>query len=422
MSIENQAEFFLELRGIFVNLCVDGNTQRHHHVRLIFISKNKYYDQIITNNLKELCEKDSIAFFYSYDEAQDFINNQIIRNQLPLDLIISENNIWNQKATDFYQSITKDKERTYSNFDFRFCTIPMVLIVDKDENKNAYTNYGFYDVVDNIGLDKLHLSISNFRSAVKSWRKKVLDELDNLGIKFNSGIIDYTFYFSEERKRDISTNILSENFKRFCRKLEYDWLSDNDKQIEKAIDEFIKELKKSVRFNKKKEEKKFHKLFNKYPFLIKRDNYSKHWHEPKLYYNEAEYFEPDYSLKPNFNHQTDLSILEVKLPNEAFIKKTKFHPKPYNNIIAHIFQVNDYKEYLESDEYFSTIEKVFGFVPDSIEYNILIGRLNDKTNNFSVFNKRMKQMNATHINFITYDELLDYQVKYFERTKILKII
>jgi len=391
-------------------------------VRIIFISKNRYYEEIISINLKELSEQDSIVFFYSYSEAEDFINNHIVENQIPLDLIITENNVGGLRAYEFYATICKDNERTYSDCDFKFCEIPTVLIVDKDENKTAYLSYGFSDVIDNIGLDKLHLFISQFRSAVKTWRKKVLDELDNIGIKFNSGIIDYSYYFSDERKKDTETRILSENFKRFPRKLNYDWLVTNEVEIEKAIDKFIKELKRASRLNKKQEEKRFHKLFDKYPFLIRRDNYDKHWHQPKLFYNETEYYEPDYGLQPNFNQKTDLSILEVKLPNEAFIKKKSFHPNPYNKIIEHIFQVNDYKDYLESDEYHTAIKKAFGFVPDSIEYNMLIGRSDDKISSLTIFNKRMRQINALHINFITYDELLDYQVKFLDRVKLLKII
>jgi hypothetical protein len=103
-------------------------------------------------------------------------------------------------------------------------------------------------------------------------------------------------------------------------------------------------------------------------------------------------------------------------------RKKKFHPTQYQNIIEHICQVNDYKDYLESDEYHSLIKKTFGFFPDSIEYNILIGRLDDKKNSLSIFNTRLRQLNAMHINFITYDELLDYQVKYLERMEMLKIL
>lgn len=391
-------------------------------MKILFIAKSKYYEGLISSNLSELSEHDSIAFFYNYTEAADFITNNIVKNKIPLDLIIFENNINREKATEFYQSITTDKLRTYSNSDFNFHAIPIILIVDKNENRNAFLEYGFYDVVDNIGIEKLNLFTQQFRSSVKTWRKKALDELDSLGVRFNSGSIDYSYCLSSERKRNVETKILSNDFKLFPRKLTYDWLFKNEKQIEEAIDDFIKELKRATRLNNKKEEKKFHKLFNKHPFLIKRDNYSKHWYEPRLYYNNDEYYEPDYSLKPNFNQKTDLSVLEVKLPNECFIKKTKFHPGPYSRIISHIFQVNDYKEYLESDEYHSEIKKVFGYIPDSIEYNILIGRLDDKTSSFSLFNKRITQMNAYHINFITYDELLDYQVKYLERVKLLNIL
>jgi hypothetical protein len=281
--------------------------------------------------------------------------------------------------------------------------------------------YGFSDVINNLGVENLFRFVPEIRSVVKSWRKSVLDELDNLGIKFNSGKIDYEYYFSTERKRDVDTKILSENFKRFPRKLNYDWLLANEKQIEQAIDEYIKELKRATRLNKKKGEKKFHKLFNKYPFLIRRDNYDKHWYQPKLYYEEKKYYEPDFTLQPNFKQNVDLSLLEVKLPNEGFIKKKDFHPNPYNRIIEHIFQVNDYKEYLESEEYLKEIKKVFGYIPESIEYNILVGRLDDKTSSLKIFNKRMKQMGALHINFITYDELYGYQVKFLQRMQLLRI-
>lgn len=391
-------------------------------MRIIYITKNPYNEEAIRNNLREISEQDSVAVFYSYFAAEDFVNNHVIKDQMPLDLIITENNIQSQKATDFFNRITKDKKRTFSNRDFKFHTIPTILIVDKEENKSAFLQYGFSDVLMHVVTENLNKITPSFVNSVKRWRKSVLDEMDNIGIKFNSGIVDYKHFFAEERKRNIETDILSDNFKLLKRKLQYEWLKFNENQIEAAIDLYIKELKRASRLNGKKEEKRFHRLFNKYPFLVKRDNYDKHWYEERLYYGDNNWYEPDYALKPNFSQRTDLSILEVKLPNEGFIKRTKFHPKPYSSILDHIFQVNDYKEYLESDEYQQLILDAFGFVPGSVEYNILIGRLDDKTESFRIFNERMKQINATHINFITYDELLEYQVQYLERMKVLKIM
>jgi len=390
-------------------------------VKIIFISKTPYFDDTIRNQLHELSEKDSIAFFYSYSDASDFINNNIIKNKTTVDLIITENNIKDQKATDFIDQITADRKRTFSNLDFNFHTIPTFIVADEKGNENISGKSAFYDVITNTSLEKLNLYVPKFISSIKTWRKYVLDELDNLGVKFNSGKIDYEDYFSNQNKANINTKILSENFKNIPRKLKYDWIYFNDKQIEKAIDLYIKELKYAIRFDKKKNEKRFHAIFNKYPFFLKRDNYSQHWYEPKLYYENSKYYEPDYSLRPNFSQKTDLSILEIKLPAEEFIKKTRFHPKPYSSIINHIFQVNDYKEYLESEEYYKNISDVFGFTPKSIEYNILIGRLEDKISGKEVLDRRLRQMNATHINFITYDELLEYQVKYLKRMNILNI-
>ncbi|HCZ34922.1 MAG TPA: hypothetical protein DHV26_03245 [Cytophagales bacterium] len=390
-------------------------------MRIIFISKNHLHEETIRNNLKDLSEKDSVKFLYSFDEADRFLNEQIVKHQTPVDLIITEDNIYRQRASAFQHRIKEDRGRTYSNRDFNLNSVPVILIVDENENRRAFSYDGFSDTIDNIGIDRLHKFIPEMISTVKTWRRQVLDELDNLGIRNNSGSIDYTYYFSTDRNRSIETKILSESFRQFPRKLRYEWIEFNEEQIEKAVDEYIKELKRASRLNRKNDEKKFHKLFNKYSFLLKRDNYTKQWYEPRMHYNEDNYWEPDYALQPNFNHRTDLSIVEIKLPNEKFITKSKFHPKPYKKILDHIFQVNDYKEFLESDKFQDTIRRIYGFVPTRIEYNILVGRLDDKMNSLSVFNRRMRQMNALHINFITYDELLDYQVKFMERMKLLNI-
>ncbi|AMJ65770.1 hypothetical protein AXW84_10270 [Hymenobacter sp. PAMC 26628] len=90
--------------------------------------------------------------------------------------------------------------------------------------------------------------------------------------------------------------------------------------------------------------------------------------------------------------------------------------------MSYIFQVNDYKDYIESEEYQKKLNQVFGFIPTKVEYNLLIGRSADKASNIYNLNKRMRQMGALHINLLTYDELLDYQVKYLDRIKLLKVL
>jgi hypothetical protein len=392
-------------------------------MNIVFILKNNYHTDAVRNHLSTLSEKDSLLFFYAYDKAEEFLSNNIIRNNLPLDLIITEDNINNEKATEFLQRIKKDTSRVYSNLDFTFYNIPVILIIDRGDHTDAYSKYNFSNVLETVAIEDFDTHLNNFVSSAKLWRRHVLDELDNLGVKFNSGKIDYTYYFSSDRKLRVETSILSRNFKSFPRKLNYDWLNLNEKQIELGIDKYIKELKRATRLDKKdKEEKEFHKIFNDNLFLIKRDNYNNHWYEAKLHYNKKNFYEPDYSLSPNFSQLTDLSILEVKLPNERFIKKTKFHPGPYGSLMSHIFQVNDYKDYIESEEYHKKLKAVFGFIPSNVEYNLLIGRSADKDSNLYNLTKRMRQMGALHINLLTYDELLEYQVKYLDRMRLLKVM
>ena len=201
---------------------VSGNTNRNQKLlRILYISKNRSKEDLIRNNLEELSEHDSIPFAYSYSEAEDFIENFIIGSQAPIDLIISESNIQRQSASDFKERIQKDHERTFSNRDFKFHSIPVILIADKEENRNAYLGI-FDNAVDDIGTEKLHLFQPEMVSSVKTWRRQVLDELENIG--FNQYARDARSLLLKKNLSHCDTDILSENFKLFPRNLNYGWL------------------------------------------------------------------------------------------------------------------------------------------------------------------------------------------------------
>jgi hypothetical protein len=390
-------------------------------VRILFVAKYGTFEENIRNGLSDISEKDSIVILNSYNEAETFLENGIHSMQDKLDIIICENNIDNLRATELLKYILADSNKTYSNFDFNLNAIPIVLLADANESRIPYRNFSFSTILERRNTDEIFKYVPDIASEVRHWRRNVLNELDNLGILDNSGVVDYSYYLSANRLRDIQTKILSDNFKAIPRKLKYQWFEVNEQEIEIAIDQFIKEIKRAERLDKKHDEKRFHQLINKFPFLIKRDNYSKHIYEPRLHYENDRYHEPDFTLIPNFNQRTDLSVLEIKLPNEGFIKKTQFHPSPYSKLMNHLFQVNDYKDYLESDDYRKTIIKVFGFAPTSIEFNILIGRRRNMEIDRELLAVRMRQINQSFINLITYDDLVDYQVRFLKRMKILKI-
>ena len=316
-------------------------------MRILFISKDSSTDEVSRNALSGLAEKDSIFFVHSYSEAEDFINNRVVFQQEPLDLIICHNKVHFEVALDFRLTVVADNNRTYSNRDFNLNRIPIVLLIAPAENRGFYLRQGFSSIIQDSGLEEMAKYINEFKNPIKTWRKSVLDELDNLGIKFNSGIVDYSYYFTKVRKY-VNTKILSDNFQLIPRKLNYYWLVQNQRQIEMAIDEFVALLKRTHRLNKTREEKLYHKFFNRNKSFLLRDNYSRSWYEQALPLSESEYYEPDYSLKPNMNYKTDLSIIEVKLPNESFVKQRAFHPNMYSKLFDHLGQINDYKDYEKS--------------------------------------------------------------------------
>lgn len=388
-------------------------------MRILFISASKVNEDRIRSELRDLCEGYSLRFCYDFQEAKDYINNNIVKFQIPLDLIITNSTVAMRKAEEIRNFIRFDDKRTYSKRDFNLNQIPIAVIVESELNKSAFHDYDA--VIDDLGVDKLHLFVSDFISAIKGWRKQVLDDLDAIGIRFNSGIIDYTHYILDRKTRRRPTKILSENFKLFPRKLNYYWLDYDKRSIEIAIDKFVKMLKHSRSVGKKGEEKKYHDFFNQNESFLLRDAYSRFWYEAKLMKNDTKYEEPDYTLKPNMTYETDLSLLEVKLPNEAFMTKKKYHKTPRAKLIQHIIQVNDYKEYLDSDEYLSEINNVFGYIPKRINYSILIGRNESKQEHIQDLNKTMRQLGQGELQLMTYDDLMEYQVKFLDRMELINI-
>ena len=389
-------------------------------MRILFIGDNIYDEESYKNFLSTIAEQDSIYFVYSHADAVDFVNKKIVDQQEPLDLIILKEHIGNKNDDDFKYFIENDASRTYSRRDFNLIKIPILLILDQSENINFYQKQSYAEVVYNMGADRFSMYKSNLIGSIKTWRRQVLDELDNLGITYNSGQIDYGRYLQNKTEKIKATEILAKNFQLFPRKLRYSWLEDNRKQIEQSIDEFIKMLKSSS-ISKKKDELAYHRFFKSNPFFLARDRYSKTWHEAKLKIGGNQHYDPDFTMRPNLNYKTDLNLIEVKLPTEGFVQASDFHKTLLAKIIKHLSQVNDYKDYLENQANNAFINDRFGFVPQKIDYNLLVGRQEDKDDNLDYINKRMQQFNQKHIHLMTYDELYDYQVKFLDRMNLLHI-
>jgi hypothetical protein len=86
-------------------------------MRVLIISDIVDRERIILQ-LKDLCEGTSLILFNDIEKARDFINDQVVKQQLPLDLIITYSSIGKRPSNDFRDFIRADYKRTYSKKDF----------------------------------------------------------------------------------------------------------------------------------------------------------------------------------------------------------------------------------------------------------------------------------------------------------------
>ena len=391
-----------------------------YQVQILFVHKHPFLEDTLRNSLAPIAERDSIHFSYSYDNAEVFIQNRIVDAQQHLDLIICQNNIGGLSAVDFYNRITKDTGRTFSTGNFYFHTIPVVLIVDEWENRHAFFRHGFADVLDDIALENLYLYSFELASVIKEWRRRMFDDLSNIGIPFEGGRLRYNHVLPDKQREGRYTSILTDDYKKEPTRLLFDWIVTSERQLEIGIGKLEKELKRAARLNTR-EEHRIADIFSQYPVLVKRDNFSTHWHETRLPRSGRRAYRLDFPLKPNFNQLTDLNVLELKVPNEKLIVRPRFHPTFSSKLIQHISQTNDYGRYFADGNNHSKVREAFGFVPAKVEFTILVGRTEEKERHQETFNQRSQEFIASRANITTYDEYVQTEIDYLARRDLLSI-
>ena len=393
-------------------------------MKIIYYSDDIENSQVCQNVLSRVTEKDSLITIRSQTAYKDLIVNNIIPLQKEIDCIIADSASATILSPREIVDVTRQlSERiNCSNNDFKINSIPIILVIKDELDLFSAQEHGFDDILKIDKIEEFEGIANKTLTQVKSWRKRTLEDLDNLGIKFNSGSVDYTTY-DYKRFRKKTTQNLSTNFVLFPRKLNYYWTVWEKHQLEQGIEKFWKLLKRYEKDASLREEKQIHKFLKKHPYMLKRDIYGKQWYEPYLedFATQEDDKEPDFALKPNFSFRTDLSIVEVKLPSERFIKKKRYHKDFYANIYEYLGQVLNYKEYLESEEYQDQIFNAFKENPQNINYKLLIGRKKDKEENIYHINKKMRQYNIDSIELLTYDELIELQLRLMDELNLLEV-
>lgn len=381
-------------------------------------------------------ENNELIFRKSYDESKTFITNYLDRDKLHIDLIITNDSSDSQtdilKAQElayFKNSLTT----SYSKRNFRICSIPIILY-SKHESKSSDFSLQFDSIVQKNQSGYHNHFILEFERLIKSWRENLIEDLELLGLQIHN-LSDFheTPYYKKHYKSTIANNsesyftlktkVLSNEFIKHPVPLIYDWIILNKESIEQAIEKFNQTYRSHVKYDRTNNERTIlHDFFNKNKIILLRDAYTDLEYEKNLYDIGAKTSEEcDFILKTEFPEFQKTTFFEVKKEDVTFyVKKHTKRPQFSSNFISHLEQVWRYKEFSEDPVNLPEIEDKIGYATQNFNYILLAGRLEEKEEMKDKFEKDMNRM-YNQINVITYEELEEINIDYYDKFSRLNI-
>lgn len=254
------------------------------------------------------------------------------------------------------------------------------------------------------------------KSLIKSWRRAVLDDLDVLGIGIDVSPRTVKVGYTVKVKVQ-DTKVLSLRYVLSQGRLPYSWLSKDFFQIEKSIEE-LEYLIKDYLSKTKNElqrsdwERQFQLFFNRNPNFLFGDSFEKFWSEPVLRDRfRKRKFKPDFVVQPSIFPELgkNWDIIDLKTPLEEFLSNSDFHKTFTARFTKHIKQVRDYYNYFNDDHNKGELESVFKFQPKNPRCTLIISRRDVFHQKQDVISQNLNENNASFIDLITYDEVLERQ-------------
>jgi hypothetical protein len=363
-----------------------------------------------------------------------FLTNYLIDKKNHLDLIIVDDyhselshsldghEYSIPKPTNTFTTIEfigNNSTETYSKSNYYLRNIPIIKICNEHDDVNpTERNYIYFDYCLDIHIDNYLLEASS--KAIAYTRDLIISDLKTLGLmldnKYHLIKTNFALYHYEK-----DLKILSKEFVERQKLKSFYWFEYPIEEVEEAINRYMDMISTLQKFDKR-EEKEIHRFFKKNPYFILRDKYSDYYYEVK-FQNSADLsaIAPDFILKPfEFKEINETEIFEIKLPGEGIVKKKRFHQNFRSDFWEHLVQVKDYQDYFRMHDVQDEIIKKLGYLPSDYLYTLLVGNSEHKDLNLNVIDRLARQFNFQDINILTFDELLNYQIRYFEREKMIK--
>lgn len=398
-------------------------------MRILINDKVENKDRLIKLFENGGYERDNLIFVHSYEQCKIFIENQLIKNQVPLDLIITNNengegtNALKAQSLLFYKNSFDD---SYSNGHFRINRIPLVLYSTADD-KTELHGLGYDAIVKSNEAFVHDYFISAIDNIIKKWRGEVINDMENIGLNPNQYPYFRTKLASQSYLEKYGhnylrtfvnhTRILSKEFISNPTFLDYPWLrKDNNSLLESQIEAFGLMFRYHVKYDRKNNERTIlHEFFNKNIGLLKRGVFSSTAYELQLKEGNNERQICDYLLKTDIPEYVGTTFFEVKKEDVQLLAyKNRKHPKLSEDISKHLDQLDDYQLYTEKKEYAQELKAKIGYETANYRFQLLAGRLEEKEEFIDVFNSKLSRR-YNGIEVFTFEEFEHLNYRYFEK-------
>ena len=389
-------------------------------MKILFLEPDISRHDFYRNILNDVSDKNDLIYFSSGQDLIDYLENTLPSTQEHIDLLISEFKLPDKLFKEILEAIRKSSD-TYSSYNFKLASLPNLL----------YTDYNTKDDFENLDVDLIvpkskdenrSLLALDVSSLVKSWRLKIFDDLEVLGVGLDYDFSKIGTGYSVKIRTD-KTKILSTSFLLKQQALPYLWLGKNFFEIESSIDELDKLISMYLDLPRQKLERlnwegQIQDFFNRNPKFIFQNNYSQFWSNPQINYHDSKRnIKPDLVAKPLISPELgkNWSIVDLKLPIQEFLQKTDFHKTFTSKFFKCLKQIKDYKKFFMDERNMANISKKFKFHPKNPKLTLVLGRRNQLLEKQDILYENLNDFNLSEVYLLTYDEIVDSQKRELER-------
>lgn len=386
-------------------------------MQIVFISSDRWRNKSdVTSILQDYCEDKTLHYYNDLNSAKAFLTKDVLLNNTHIDCVITDWRFGNTTANTLQQWV-RESTNVYSDSNFQFSSLPMLVIEDTDE-QNSKIREGFNEVI--IEFPNRHRLGQAMRKTIREWRSTIANELDMIGLdpRTQRGDLRHRQAFiSYYRLKVLSRQFVDNHSK----KLNYIWTDNRHSELIHANEEFYDKISNRGKKQPRQLEKEFHTIFNRFPSFVKGEDfetskdgmlYEKHLYKEK---NSRSYNEVDFLNKPRSYSLRDPEIFEIKRHTQQIfnINRNDFYAKSKRAFR----QVLRYRDYFTSNDPYKQqfVKKFLGNLSDNYDFTLLMGMRDEKLEHEYFLEKLKDDPDFAAVNLLTYSELLDKHVKLCNR-------